>query len=120
MPIENEVYVPMKGWVKPSCENCAEDHIECAIKAILRDHLVEYFKVNREGPVEMPEDWEREKIDFAQWHCSRWQLDTEASRLKVLERKIGSAELQAILQEKELRLKEMKARAEADMEDEKP
>jgi len=85
MPIENEVYVPMKGWVKPSCENCVEDHIECAIKAILRDHLVEYYKVNREGPVEYPENWEREKIDFSQWHCSRWQLDTEASRKEALQ-----------------------------------
>ncbi len=98
MPSENEVYVPLtldptwKGWVKPSCENCVEDHIECAIMAILRDHLVEYYQ-NSPGHVESPEEWEQGKIDFAQWHCSRWRLDTEASRKEATQRSFTFAGL---------------------------
>lgn len=94
----DEVYVPMKGWMKPSCANCVEDHIDCAIKAILRDHLIEYYQ-DRSGQLDS-KDWEREKIDFAQWHCSRWQLDTPENNMQRLERKVGREELAAILQEK--------------------
>lgn len=67
----------LENEMKPNCENCVANHIECAIKAILRDHLIEYY-TDSSGQVDI-EDWEKEKIDFSQWNCSRWKLHTQES-----------------------------------------
>jgi len=98
MPIEDKVYVPMKGCVKVSCENCVEDHIECPIKAILRGHLIEYYQDSL-GHLDT-EDWERDKIDFSQWHCSRWQLD-ETRKKHLSSRFVGTIPSEKITPEEQ-------------------